>query len=139
VWGVAAIAAIAGLGVVIVVWAALALAARHLPAGPARELVGFLPNCVVLLRRLRADAALPRRARLALGGALAYVVSPVQLIPNIVPVIGQSDDIVVVAIALRYACRSLPRATVRMAWPGDPASLDRLLGPDPERGGDRGQ
>ena len=137
-WGVLAIAAIAGLGVVIVVWAALALVARLLPAGPARELVGFLPNCVVLLRRLRSDVALSRRARLALGVALAYVVSPVQLIPNIVPVIGQSDDIVVVAIALRYACRSLPRATVRRAWPGDPAFLDRLLGPDPERGDDRG-
>jgi uncharacterized membrane protein YkvA (DUF1232 family) len=138
VWGILAIAAIAGLGVVIVVWAALALAARLLPAGPARELVGFLPNCVVLLRRLRSDAALPRRARLALGVALAYVVSPVQLIPNIVPVIGQSDDIVVVAIALRYACRRLPRATVLRAWPGDAAFLDRLLGPDPEQGDDRG-
>jgi uncharacterized membrane protein YkvA (DUF1232 family) len=131
------VAAIAGIGVVIAVWAALAVAARFMPAGQARELVGFLPNCVVLLRRLRSDAALPRRARLALGAALAYVVSPVQLIPNIVPVIGQSDDIVVVAIALRYACRSLPRSIVRAAWPGDAASLERLLGPDPEGGDDR--
>src|ERR1700738_5354141 len=110
-----AIAAIAGLGGVILVW--WALAGRPGTAPPVRlGSWSACANCIVLLRRLRADAPLPRRARLALGVALGSVVSPVQLIPNIVPVIGQSDDIVVVAIALRYACRSLPRATVRMAW-----------------------
>jgi uncharacterized membrane protein YkvA (DUF1232 family) len=131
------IAAVAGLVVVAAVWTAMAVAARFLPAGPAREMVGFLPNCVVLLRRLRSDAPLPGRARLALGAAMAYVVSPVQLIPNIVPVIGQSDDMVVVAMALRYACRRLPRATVKAAWPGDPAALDRLLGRDPADAAER--
>ncbi|HET9732239.1 MAG TPA: hypothetical protein VFP54_06140 [Acidimicrobiales bacterium] len=74
----------AGLAVLVllILAGALALAARRLPPGRGRELVGLVPNCLVLLRRLRADKALPLRARLALGGALAYLVSPVQLIPN---------------------------------------------------------
>jgi uncharacterized membrane protein YkvA (DUF1232 family) len=59
------------------------------------------------------------------------VLSPVQLIPNMVPVIGQADDIIVVAAALRYTCRRLPPADVAAAWPGDVTSLDRLLGISP--------
>ncbi|HEY2430223.1 MAG TPA: YkvA family protein, partial [Acidimicrobiales bacterium] len=53
--------------------------------------------------------------------------------PNFIPVIGQTDDFVVVVIAVRYACRRLPREDVVAAWPGDPASLDRLLGPPGRR------
>ncbi|MHB8670713.1 MAG: YkvA family protein [Acidimicrobiales bacterium] len=82
----------------------------------------------MLLRRLRADRRLPGRARLALGVALGYVVSPVQLIPNFIPVVGQTDDLAVVTLALRYACRRLPRDEVRAAWPGNPDHLDCLLG-----------
>ena len=125
------------VGIGLVVTAAtlvlLALVARVLPAGRGREMAGFVPNCLVLLRRLRADRRLPRRARLALGAALGYLLSPVQLIPNFIPVVGQSDDLVVVTVALRYACRKLPSDEAQAAWPGDPATLDRLLGSRPAR------
>jgi uncharacterized membrane protein YkvA (DUF1232 family) len=125
----------AAVGVGVLVVAALMLtlvvASRVLPPGRARELAGFLPNCVTLLRRLRRDTALPWSGRLVLGGALLYVMSPIQLIPNFIPVIGQSDDVAVVTVALRYACRRLPREHVVEAWPGDPAYLDRLLGTRP--------
>jgi uncharacterized membrane protein YkvA (DUF1232 family) len=121
-------AALVGLLVVVVLAIALAVTARMLPPGPAKELVGFLPNCVVLLRRVRKDRRLPRRGRMALAGAAAYLASPIQVIPNFIPVIGQTDDVIVVVAALRYACRRLPRASVEAAWPGDPAYLDRLLG-----------
>jgi len=117
-----------GLVVTVATVALLALTARVLPAGRGRELAGFVPNCLVLLRRLRADRRLPRRARLALGAALGYLLSPVQLIPNFIPVVGQSDDLVVVTVALRYACRKVPYDEAQAAWPGDPATLDRLLG-----------
>jgi uncharacterized membrane protein YkvA (DUF1232 family) len=125
VWLIAAVIAVA---VVVGLTVAMALVARTLPPGRTRELVGFIPNCAVLLRRLRHDDRLPWQARLALGTALAYVLSPVQLIPNFVPVIGQTDDLLAVTAALRYAARRLPRADVEAAWPGDPAYLDRLLG-----------
>ena len=120
-------AAAVGVLVVIVTVGLAALAARVLPPGRSRDLVSFVPNCIVLLRRLRRDGRLPLRARFALAAALAYVLSPVQLIPNFIPVIGQTDDLVVVTVALRYACRRLPRDDVEAAWPGDVAQLDRLL------------
>ena len=123
----------AGIVVLVGVGVALAVISRLLPAGAAREWVGFAPNCVVLLRRLRHDPRLGRRGRVALGAALAYLLSPVQLIPNFIPVVGQTDDFVVVMAAVRYACRRLPREDVTAAWPGDPAYLDRLLGPTVRR------
>ncbi|GAC1595841.1 MAG: hypothetical protein NVS3B21_19240 [Acidimicrobiales bacterium] len=122
------VAGMLGIAITAAVFAVLAVAARLMPAGRGRELAGFIPNCLVLLRRLRADRRLPRRARLALGAAAVYLISPVQLIPNFIPVIGQADDFVVVLLALRHACRRLPRDEVRAAWPGDPDHLDRLLG-----------
>ena len=122
-------AAMLGTGVLLGVILALGLVARALPEGRGRELVGFLPNCVVLLRRLRRDEALSRRARVVVGLALAYLVSPVQVVPNFVPVIGYSDDVVVFTLALRYAARSVPPEVLQAAWPGDPARLERLLRP----------
>jgi len=118
-----------GLGVAAVTVVAMALAARALPPGRSREMVGLLPNCLILLRRLRATSGLPWRARFALGAALAYLLSPIQLIPNFIPVIGQTDDLVAVALAVRCACRSVPVAEARAAWPGDPAIFDRLFAP----------
>ena len=131
-----------GLGVAVLVGVTLAcaLVARLLPHGRAREFVGFLPNGIVVLRRLRGHSQLTRRGRIALGAALGYLVSPVQLIPNFIPVIGQADDVVVIALALRYACRRLPRADVVAAWPGDPAYLDELIGrPKAEPAGGRAE
>jgi uncharacterized membrane protein YkvA (DUF1232 family) len=122
------VAGLVGIGVVVVTFLLMAAAARLLPPGRGRDLAAFIPNCLVLLRRLRGDGRLPRRARFALGAALAYVLSPIQLIPNFIPVIGQTDDVVVVTLALRYACRKLPPDEVAGAWPGDPAQLERLLG-----------
>ncbi len=86
-------------------------------------------------RRLRRDPRVPRRAKLAVGFAALWVLSPIDLIPEFLPVIGPLDDIVVVALALRYAARQIPRAALVEAWPGDPAVLDRLLGKRHARSG----
>jgi len=118
-----------GLAVAAATVAVMAVMARALPPGRSREMVGLIPNSLVLLRRLRATSGLPPRARLALGAALAYVLSPVQLIPNFLPVIGQSDDLLAVTLAVRCACRSVPYDEARAAWPGDPAVFDRLFAP----------
>ena len=117
-----------GVAVLVAVTLGCAVVARLLPPGRTRELVGFLPNGIVVLRRLRGHSRLTRRGRIALGLALGYLVSPIQLIPNFIPVVGQADDVTVIFLALRYACRRLPRADVVAAWPGDPAYLDQLLG-----------
>jgi uncharacterized membrane protein YkvA (DUF1232 family) len=110
-------------------WGVLVLLANRLPPGLLKDLAGFLPACVTTLRRLRRDPRVPRRAKLAVAFAGLWVLSPVDLIPEFLPVIGPLDDVVVVALALRYAARQVPRAAVEEAWAGDPRLLDRLLGP----------
>jgi uncharacterized membrane protein YkvA (DUF1232 family) len=102
--------------------------ARRLPPGLARDLAGFLPACVTAARRLRQDPAVPRRAKVALLVAILWVLSPIDLLPEFLPVIGPLDDVVAVVLLLRYAARSVPRPVLLAAWPDDPRLLERLLG-----------
>jgi uncharacterized membrane protein YkvA (DUF1232 family) len=121
-----------GVGVVLLSWAVLVLLARRLPPGTARELARFLPACATAVRRLRRHPAVPRRARVTLLVAGLWVLSPIDLIPEFLPVIGPLDDVVVVALALRYAARTVPRQILLEAWPGDQRILLRLVGPPPQ-------
>lgn len=61
--------------------------------------------------------------------AAVWVVSPIDLIPEFLPVIGPLDDVVVVALALRYAARRVPRDLLFDAWPAEPRILERLVPP----------
>ena len=115
--------------VVVVSWAVLVVLARRLPPGVLRDLAAFVPDCVTTVRRLRKDPRVPRRAKVAIVIAGIWVASPIDLIPEFIPVIGPLDDIVVVALALRYAGRQVPRDVLLAAWPGEPRMLERLLGP----------
>jgi uncharacterized membrane protein YkvA (DUF1232 family) len=122
------VVAVAALAVVADLWLVLIALARRLPPGQARDLAAFLPDCVTMLRRLWRDPRVPRRARFAIGFAAAWAVSPIDLIPEFLPVIGPLDDVVVVALALRYAVRQVPPEVVAEAWPGSPRMLGRLVG-----------
>ncbi len=115
-------------GVVAASWLVLIVLARRLPPGLARDLARFLPDCMTTARRLRRDPRVPRRAKIAVAFAAVWVLSPIDLIPEFLPVIGPLDDVVVVALVLRYAARSVPREVLLEAWPGDPRLLERLLG-----------
>jgi sugar lactone lactonase YvrE/uncharacterized membrane protein YkvA (DUF1232 family) len=117
--------ALAGM---VALWAALVVLAGRLPPGLLQELAGFLPACVTLVRRLRADPRVPWQARTAVVLAGLWVLSPIDLLPEFLPVIGPLDDVVVVALALRYAARRVPREVLLAAWPGEPRLLERLLG-----------
>ena len=108
--------------------AALVVLAKRLPPGILRDLAGFVPACLTLARRLRADPRVPRRAKLAVLVAGLWVLSPIDLIPEFLPVIGPLDDVVVVALALRYAARQVPREVLYAAWPAEPRLLARLIG-----------
>ena len=114
--------------VVAVSWLLLLLMAERLPPGLLKDIAGFLPDCVVTTRRLRRDPRVPRRAKVAIAFAGLYVLSPIDLIPEFVPIIGPLDDVVVVALALRYAARRVPRDVLDEAWSGERRILDRLLG-----------
>ena len=114
---------------VLVSWAVLIVLARRLPPGILRDLAAFIPDCLTTVRRLRKDPRVPRRAKVAVLIAGVWVASPIDLIPEFLPVIGPLDDIVVVAMALRYAGRQVPREVLLAAWPGEPRLLEHLLGP----------
>ena len=87
-----------------------------------------LPRDVVgLVRRLRATHDLPRGARVRLGLLLAYLVSPIDLIPDFIPVIGYADDIIVAAILLRGVTRVVGETAIVQAWPGDDNGLHAIL------------
>ena len=113
--------------VVVASWLLLIVLARRLPPGVAKDLAGFLPDCVTAMRVLRRDPRVPRRAKIALLVAVLWVLSPIDLIPEFLPVIGPLDDVIAVALLLRYAGRTVPRSVLLEAWPGDPYLIERLL------------
>ena len=117
----------AALGLWVLSWLAMVMLARRLPPGLLRDVAEFLPACVTAARRLRSDPQVPRRAKVALLVAVVWVVSPIDLLPEFLPVIGPLDDVVAVVFLLRYAARSVPRQALLEAWPADPRLLLRLL------------
>lgn len=119
--------AVAGLVVVLASWSVLVALARRLPPGAVKDLATVLPACATTVNRLRRDPRVPRRAKAAFAFAALWVVSPIDLIPEFLPVIGPLDDVIVVALALRYAARRVPREVLFEAWPAEPRLLERLL------------
>src|SRR3954452_11970470 len=108
----------------------MVLFARRLPPGLLRDAAEFLPACVTTARRLRRSDAVPRRAKIALAIAILWVLSPIDLLPEFLPVIGPLDDVVAVVLLLRYAARAIPREVLFEAWPAEPRLLARVLGRD---------
>ena len=109
-------------------WALLVLLARRLPPGLLRDLAGFVPDCDDRPAGSAGDPRVPRRAKVVVVLAGLWLLSPIDLLPEFLPVIGPLDDVVVVALALRYAARQVPREVLASAWPGEPRLLKRLLG-----------
>src|SRR5512135_203139 len=95
-------------------WLVMVVLARRLPPGLLRDVAVFLPACVTTARRLRTDPAVPRRAKIALLVAIVWVASPIDLIPEFLPVIGPLDAVVAVVLLLRYAARTASPA--RSCW-----------------------
>ena len=105
------------------------------PKANMQDLIRLLPDVLRLLKRLAADPELPRRIRIALVALIAFVVSPIDLIPDAIPVIGFADDVVLVILVLRWISRTAGRDALARHWPGTPdglATLCWLCGlPDP--------
>ncbi|MGY1830626.1 YkvA family protein [Geodermatophilus sp. SYSU D01180] len=122
-WTVAGI-----VGGLLLCW--LALVAALWAARPddlrARELVRLLPDVLRLVRRLAADRSLPRGVRVRLWLLLGYLALPLDLVPDVVPVIGYADDAVAVALVLRSVVRRAGAGAVARHWPGTDAGLAAL-------------
>jgi uncharacterized membrane protein YkvA (DUF1232 family) len=93
----------------------------------ARELLRLLPDVLRLVRRLAADRTLPRGVRVRLWLLLGYLALPVDLVPDVVPVLGYADDAVAVVLTLRSVVRRAGPDAVTRHWPGTPEGLAALL------------
>ena len=93
----------------------------------ARELALLLPNLIRLFGGLLRDGRVPLRAKIVLAIASVWLASPIDLIPEFIPIVGSLDDAVVAALALRFVLRTTDGSVVREHWRGDPATLERLL------------
>jgi len=102
----------------------LALAGRRTDAA---ALARMGPDLVVLTRRLAADRRIRRRVRLILAALVLYLVNPVDLVPDFLPVVGLFDDVLLVVLVLRAVTRVAGPGIVGEHWPGPQRGLELLL------------
>lgn len=88
-----------------------------------RDVLRLVPDVARLLRRLAADPTLPRGVRMRLILLVGYLVMPIDLIPDFIPVIGYADDAIIVAFALRSVARTAGPEAIDRHWPGTPEGL----------------
>lgn len=85
--------------------------------------IGQLPNYLRLLAGLLADGRVSIVDKLLVGAAIAYIVAPVDLLPDFVPFLGQVDDVYLLVLALQRLMRNAGRRVVFDHWAGDASDL----------------
>lgn len=121
-----AIGALAGLVVLWVVVGVLWMVVRP-PTSSARDAVRLVPDVIRLTHRLARDPLVGRASRIRLFLLLGYLATPIDLVPDVLPVIGYADDAVMIAIVIRGVVRRAGLGAVRRHWPGTDASFDLLV------------
>ena len=118
-----------GLGVAVGLWiVAIVILYAVGRRSAARELVTLIPNLLVLFQGVFADGRVSRGSKLLLGVAIVWLVSPIDLIPEFIPVAGPLDDAIVVALVLRHLLRRTGRSVLEEHWRGSTSTLVLLAG-----------
>lgn len=114
---------------IVLLWAAFLVVFWILrPRGvPVREIAKVVPDVLRLIRALLVDRSVPLDIRLVLVALLAWIVSPIDLIPEFIPVLGPLDDVVVAVVAMRYVRRRLGVDALRARWAGTPDGFGLVL------------
>jgi uncharacterized membrane protein YkvA (DUF1232 family) len=120
------------VGTVVVLWIALVafVAIARPDETSVRDALRLLPDTVRTLRRLASDRTVPRGARWLVWALLGYLASPIDLIPDFLPVIGYADDAIVTSFVLRRVLARAGADKLDEHWAGGPeglAALRRLL------------
>ena len=89
----------------------------------ARALAGFVPDCVILFTRLLRDPRVPRGSKILVAALIPYLALPFDLIPDFIPVAGQADDAILVALVLRILVKRTDAVVLHQQWPGPDRSL----------------
>jgi uncharacterized membrane protein YkvA (DUF1232 family) len=119
---------IIALAVAVALWlAAIAILVVTGRRSQARELVALLPNLVLLFRGLVRDPRVARSSKVWLGVALVWLISPIDLIPEFIPVAGPLDDAIVAVLVLRHVLRRTPPHVLSEHWRGSPETLERIV------------
>jgi uncharacterized membrane protein YkvA (DUF1232 family) len=120
--------ALVGGGVIVATYLtfvlALLLAGRRTDA---RALAGFIPDCVVLFQRILTDARVSGWRKALVVVLIAYLAMPIDLVPDFIPLVGQLDDAIFVALVLRAILRGGGSELLREHWPGPEPSLEVLI------------
>ena len=120
--------ALYGVGALLLLYAllvvALVLSGR---LSTARAVASFLPDFVVLFKRLLRDPRVPRRQKFLLAALVGYMAMPFDLILDVIPVIGELDDALLAVLVLRSIMRAAGEDLVRELWPGPPDALEILV------------
>jgi uncharacterized membrane protein YkvA (DUF1232 family) len=127
-WWHTAVAILAGL---LLIYATLVLllwryARRHPDTVTMRDAVRLLPDLLRLIRRLAADPTVPTGVRVRLGLLIVYLASPIDLVPDFIPVLGYADDAIIIALVLRSVTKSAGPDALRRHWPGTPDGLQLI-------------
>lgn len=91
-----------------------------------KALLRSVPDLVRLVARLVADPSLPRSVKFALAAAVVYLLSPLDLLPDFVPIVGYLDDVAVAAVVVDGVLNHVDRGLVLRYWPGSPQSLEQV-------------
>ena len=121
-WLLVSLAVVVGVYAAFVAW--LVILGRR---GEARALATFIPDCIVLVTRLAREPRVSRSRKLLLVALVGYLALPFDLVPDFIPVAGQLDDAIIVALVLRSFVRSSGEQLIRELWPGPEQSLALIL------------
>ena len=116
------------IGIAVAIWvvaiAALWFFGRKVAAA---QLARAIPDLVALTRGLLGDPRVPVSSKVLLGGALVWLLSPIDLVPEFIPVLGPLDDVIVVGLVVRNLVRRAGPEVVQDHWRGDPRALRTAL------------